>query len=75
MHRLEEFLESRSVTDQIRRRRAVSAFLAAHAIDDAIEAEIDLPGWTEDTIDALTSIYDEDIARIGTMPGVTFISP
>jgi hypothetical protein len=75
MQRLEEFLESRSVTDQIRRRRAVSAFLEAHAIEDAIEEEIDIPGWTEDTVDALTAIYDQDVARIAKMPGVTFIAP
>ena len=46
MERLEEFLAARHVTDQVKRRRAVSAFLDAHAIEDAIEAEIDIPGWT-----------------------------
>jgi len=75
MQRLEEFLESRCVTDQFKRRRAVSAFLEAHAIADAIEAEIDFPGWTDDTVTALSEIYEDDIARIARMPGVTFIAP
>lgn len=73
--RLEEFLDSRGVADQIKRRRAVSAFLEAHAIEDRIEDEIDLPGWTEETIEMLTEIYEEDVARIAAMPHVTLIAP
>ena len=75
MDRLQDFLDSREVTDQIKRRRAVSAFLEAHAITEAVEHEIDLPGWTEDTIEVLTDIYEEDVARIAALPHVTFVSP
>lgn len=75
LERLEEFLDSRGVSDQIKRRRAVSAFLDAHALVEEIEAEIDLPGWTEETVEALTDIYEEDVARIAAMPNVTFVSP
>jgi len=75
MERLQDFLDSREVMDQIKRRRAVSAFLEAHAITDAVEHEIDLPGWTEDTIEILTDIYEEDVARIAALPHVTFVSP
>lgn len=75
MERLEEFLAARHVTDQVKRRRAVSAFLEAHAIEDAIEAEIDIPGWTDETVEALTELYEDDIQRIARMPGVTFIAP
>lgn len=73
--RLEEFLDSRGVADQIKRRRAVSAFLEAHAIEDKIADEIDLPGWTHETIEMLTEIYEEDVARIAAMPHVTLITP
>lgn len=75
MERLQEFLESRGVSDQFKRRRAVSAFLEAHVIADEVEEEIDLPGWTEDTVETLTEIYEEDVARISGLPHVTFISP
>lgn len=75
MDQLEEFLASRSLTDQISRRRAVSAFLENHAIEDKVVEEIEFPGWTEDTVEMLTEIYDEDVARIATLPNVTFISP
>lgn len=73
--RLSEFLQARDVGTETRRRRAIAAFLEAHAIRDQIEAEIDLPGWTEATIDALTEIYELDLEEINRMPGVTLLDP
>lgn len=75
MERLTEFLEARQVTSQSKRRRAVSAFLDAHAIDDEIESEVDLPGWTAETIAMLTELYEDDVERISAMPEVVFITP
>jgi len=75
MERLQEFLESRGVSDQLKRRRAVAAFLEAHVIEDEVEAEIDMPGWTDETVEKLTDLYEEDVARITAMPEVTFIAP
>ncbi len=75
MARLKSFLSLRDVSGPTRRRSAVAAFLQAHAIEDAIEEEIDIPGWTDDTIDELTARYDEDVARIARMPGVQMIEP
>ena len=75
MSRLNEFLDARDVTSQYKRRRAVSAFLDAHAIAEQIETEVDVPGWTDETIAALTELYDEDVAKIARMNEVTFISP
>lgn len=75
MARLQDFLGARDVTSQIKRRRAVSAFLEAHAIQEKVEAEIDIDGWTTDTVDALSELYDDDVRRISQMDQVTFISP
>lgn len=75
MVRLTEFLAARDVQNQVKRRRAISAFLEAHAVADEIEEEIDLPGWTEETIQTLTELYEDDVSRISRMPEVTFISP
>jgi hypothetical protein len=71
--RLSEFLETRDVRVETRRRRAIAAFLDAHALEDQIEAEIDLPGWTEETVETLTALYDEDVEEIARMPEVTFL--
>ncbi|MDA9865511.1 hypothetical protein N9C96_02420 [bacterium] len=75
MQRLRDFLKARDVKNQIKRRRAVSAFLEAHAIEEKVEAEIDLPGWTSETIERLTERYEEDVATIMRMENVTFITP
>ena len=75
MTRLQEFLKSRAGLTQSKRRRAVSAFLEAHAIADAIEEEIDLPGWTDATVAGLTELYEEDVVSIKRLPNVTFIEP
>lgn len=73
--RLREFLNARDVTSPTRRRAAIAAFLEAHAIEDEIEAEIDVPGWTADTVNDLTELYEEDVAAIAALPGVDFIQP
>jgi hypothetical protein len=75
MRRLTDFLASRDVSNPTKRRRAVAAFLEAHAVHEAIEEIIDLPGWTDDTVDALSEQYEDDIALVAKMPGVTLIEP
>ena len=56
------------------RRRVCAAFLDKYARDDAVEEELDLPGWTEELVEELTEDYDDDIARIQHMPGVNLIA-
>lgn len=75
MRRLTEFLENRQDLTEARRRAAIGAFLDAHAVDEKIETEIDLPGWTEDTIAELTEAYEEDLALIAHVPGVVLLTP
>lgn len=73
--RLREFLTNRDVSNPTKRRRAIAAFLEAHVMREAIEDEIDLPGWTDETVAALTDLYEEDLDRIAGMPGVTLLTP
>lgn len=56
-----------------RRRRVVTAFLEKFARPEMIEQEIDLPGWTDEVVGALTHAYLADVERIRRMPGVTLI--
>ena len=58
---------------EIQKRRVISAFLSKFAIEDAIEEELNAPGWTEDDINAMTEIYEEDANTIAQIPGVNFI--
>ncbi|MBT8458093.1 MAG: TraK family protein [Boseongicola sp.] len=75
MARLQSFLNAQPDISEARRRKAVSAFLEAHAVQDEIEEEIDLPGWTLDTIAHLTDTYEDEIERIKVMPRVNWLEP
>lgn len=75
MERFQSFLDGHPDITEARRRKAVSAFLEAHAVADEIEEEIDLPGWTFDTISDLTAAYEDEIERIKVMPRVIWLEP
>ena len=57
------------------RRRIVEDVLEDYADDAEVVQEITLPGWTDDLVAELTEAYDEDVERIGAMPGVTLLTP
>ncbi|MEM6593859.1 MAG: hypothetical protein AAF672_03650 [Pseudomonadota bacterium] len=57
------------------RQRVVEAFLEKFARQDVLDLEIDLPGWSEATVEALTETYKRDIETIRRMPNVTLIEP
>ena len=46
----------------------------AAAEPDAIETDIQLPGWSQDLIDELSEIYADDQAEIAALTGVEFIA-
>ncbi|KKL65865.1 hypothetical protein LCGC14_2150710 [marine sediment metagenome] len=73
MNRLRAYTKAHPPEDAETRRRIVSAFLAKFALEDEIEEEFDLPGWTPALVDTISTRYDEDIEIISAMPGVTVI--
>ncbi len=75
LRRLRAYLDTKGPFTPERRRRAVTAFLDKFARPDQLEVQIDVPGWTQDTVARMTDAYDRDVALIATMPGVTVIAP
>ena len=75
MERFESYLESHPEMTEMQTRRVITAFLDKFALDEMVEEEVDLEGWTEALIDQLTEQYEEDLFEIGRMPGVTLLSP
>lgn len=75
MQRFRAYLKSHPTMTEMQKRRVIAAFLDKFLVEDAIEEELDAPGWTEDLIDALTDVYEEDMHRVARIPGVTLISP
>ncbi|MCM2560916.1 hypothetical protein M8756_02370 [Lutimaribacter sp. EGI FJ00015] len=75
MKRFRAYLKEHPNMNEIQKRRVIAAFLDKFAIDDEIEEELDLPGWTEELVDTLTEQYDDDVFDISRMQGVTMIAP
>ena len=73
--RFEEYIAAHPGMTEMQTRRVVAAFLDKFAIEDAIEEELDAPGWSEHDVDAMSEIYEDDMAAVAHMPGVTFIAP
>ncbi|MDQ2091378.1 hypothetical protein [Marimonas arenosa] len=75
MKRFRAYLKQHPVMTEIQKRRVMVAFLDKYAREDMIEEELDVPGWTEELVDELTEIYEEDVFEIARMPGVNFLQP
>ncbi len=75
MGRMRTYIEGHPPQNPMQRRRIVSAFLDKFALPERIDLEVEMPGWTDDTVADLTRAYEEDVARIAQMPEVTFIAP
>jgi hypothetical protein len=60
---------------EIQKRRVIVAFLDKFALEDEIEEELDMPGWTDDLVQELTDLYDRDIETVRRIAGVTMIAP
>ncbi|MEL6466910.1 MAG: hypothetical protein AAFQ58_18255 [Pseudomonadota bacterium] len=75
MQRFRTYLKSHSDMTEIQKRRVMAAFLDKFAIEDAIEEELNAPGWSEEMIETMTDLYEADMARVAAIPGVTLLVP
>ncbi len=74
LDRMATYLKSHNPRNEAQRRRIVMAFLDKYAIADAVEEELDVPGWTEDLVRQLTQNYEADLLNIGRINGVKLLS-
>lgn len=75
MKRFSAYLKDHPNMTEIQKRRVTIAFLDKYALEEEIEEELDIPGWTEELVEDMTDIYDDDVLVIEQLPGVQFISP
>ena len=75
LERMRSYLASHPPRNVEQRRRVITAFLDKFAIPEAMEEEIDLAGWSEEIMDALSQQYEIEVDEIARMPGVQFILP
>lgn len=75
MRRFRAFLKDNPGVTEAQKRRLMAAFLDKYAIADALEEELDLPGWDASGLEALSAAYDADVDRIAAIPGVRVLLP
>ncbi|GLO72612.1 hypothetical protein MACH17_41290 [Phaeobacter inhibens] len=71
--RLEAYLTARPKLSEAQRDQVRELFLSYFHSEDAVEEEIDLPGWSQGFVDMMTDCYFEDVELIRNIPGVTVI--
>ena len=74
MRRFRAFLHEHPGLSEPHKRKVMIAFLDKYALDEAVEEELDIPGWTDEYVDALTDLYERDIEIIANMRNVTLIA-
>jgi len=72
--RMQSYLSTHPPANEIQRRRVFAAFLDKFGLDEAMEEEVDLPGWTPELIDEITQSYEDEVYQIERMSGVNFIA-
>ena len=75
MNRFLNYLRSHPPKSEAQKRRVIAAFLDKYAVEDKIEETVDLPGMTDEMVEELSQIYENDVDFIEQLPGVTFIAP
>ena len=55
--------------------QVITTFLYKFAIDDMVEEEVDLDGWTDPLIEQLTEQHEEDLFTTSRIPGVELLAP
>jgi hypothetical protein len=73
MQRFRAYLSDRPTLSDAQKRKVTAAFLSKYALDEALEEELDLPGWTDELVAELTEIYENDVAQLQRIEGLRFI--
>ena len=75
MRQLRTYLHTHQPKSQAQYHEIVATYLERFVNIEAIEQEINLPGWTDDLVQRLTERYEDDLFDIERIPGVKFIQP
>ncbi|KIT16890.1 hypothetical protein [Jannaschia aquimarina] len=73
--RMQTYLADNPAATRSTWRKVATAFLGKFADPEAVEPEITTEGWTSEAVAALSEIYEEDVARLQHLPGITFLTP
>ncbi|MDG1377424.1 MAG: hypothetical protein P8P56_10480, partial [Yoonia sp.] len=75
MTRFLNYLRAHPPKTEMQKQRIIAAFLDKYAVEDKIEETVDWPGMTDEIVDELSELYENDVDFIQQLPGVNFIAP
>lgn len=75
MTRFRSYLKAHPEITPDQHQRVIAAFLDKFALEDALEEELDMPDWTDELVEEMTEVYDQDVMKIQQIPGVRMLLP
>ncbi len=75
MTRFRTYLDTHPDMSEMQKRRVIVAFLDKFALEEEIEEELDMPGWTDALVTEMSDAYDQDLLTIQKIPGITVLTP
>ena len=72
--RLAKFLQTHPPQNEAQFDRIYNAFIEKYLKEDTLETEITSYGWSEETIDVISELYEQDLDVIRQIPNVNLIS-
>lgn len=73
--KLAAYMDNAPPMDRSQRQRVIAAFLDKFCDESKIDVDVSAIGWTEDMVDLLSELYDNDVDTLATMDGVTLLQP
>lgn len=73
--KLAAYMDDAPPMDQVQRQRVIAAFLDKFCDETKIDIDVSAEGWSEDMVDLLSELYDDDVGTIAAMDGVTLLQP
>lgn len=75
MKRFRAHLQKNPGLDVCRERDVIADFLDEYGLENQLEEELNLPGWTDTLMAEMTAIYDADMKRLEQIPNLRMIAP
>ena len=73
--KLAAYMDSAPPMDRSQRQRVIAAFLDKFCDETKNDVDVSAIGWTEDMVDLLSELYENDVEAIAGMDGVTLLQP
>lgn len=73
--KLAAYMDNAPPMERGQKQRVIAAFLDKFCDEEKIDIDVSTIDWSEDMVDLLSELYDEDVSTLGAMDGVTLLQP